>query len=232
MKRVALIGDYSPDVVAHRMIPQALALSARNLGLDIEPVWIHTSTLTADAIVSLNSFDAIWCVPASPYANTEGVLAAIRHARESKTPFLGTCGGFQHAIIEYARNVLGLHDADHAETAPDAEVPIIAPLACSLVEKSGTVHYLPGSRLRDIMGQEQTVEEYHCRFGINPAFDRLFSDPAGLIVVARDEAGEARAVEGNGHPFYFATLFQPERSAKNFSAHPLITTFIGSIIGT
>ncbi len=62
----------------------------------------------------------------------DGALLAIRYAREQKRPFLGTCGGFQHAIIEYARNVLGWADADPAETAPDAARPVIAPLQCAL----------------------------------------------------------------------------------------------------
>src|SRR5204862_344720 len=81
----------------------------------------------------LSPFDAIWCVPNSPYASMEGALCAIRFARESGRPFLGTCGGFQHTIIEYARNVLGFHEADHAESNPAAALPLISRLACFLL---------------------------------------------------------------------------------------------------
>ena len=87
----------------------------------------------------LAAFDGVWCVPASPYANTEGALNAIRVAREHRIPFLGTCGGFQHAVIEYARNVLGWTAADHAEVNPQAALALIAPLSCSLVEKTGEI---------------------------------------------------------------------------------------------
>jgi len=67
-------------------------------------------------------FDGFWCVPASPYRDIDGALRAIRFAREQRRPFLGTCGGFQHAVLEYARNVLGWADAEHGELAPNAHV--------------------------------------------------------------------------------------------------------------
>ncbi|VTM88081.1 CTP synthase [Raoultella ornithinolytica] len=75
-----------------------------------------------------------WCPPAR-MKNAEGAFTAIRYARENSVPFLGTCGGFQHAIIEYARNVMGWQDAAHAETDTEGRM-VIAPLSCSLVEKS------------------------------------------------------------------------------------------------
>ncbi len=95
-------------------------------------------------------FSGIWVVPASPYANMPGVLESIRWARENGRPFLGTCGGFQHALIEFGRNVAGLAGADHAETAPEAKLLLVTRLACSLVGKSGAVRLESsvGARLR------------------------------------------------------------------------------------
>jgi CTP synthase (UTP-ammonia lyase) len=170
-------------------------------------------------------------VPASPYADMDAALAAIRMARESGRPFLGTCGGFQHALIEYVRNVLGLADADHAETNPEAERMVIAPLACSLVEKAGALRLCAGSRLREIYGADAAEEVYHCRYGLNPRYaGALFGNPAtGLRVGATDDAGEVRAVELAGHPFFVATLFQPERSGLRGVAHPLITAFVAAV---
>ena len=129
--RIALIGDYNPEVPAHLAIPHALRISAERLGVSVEPVWTHTATLD---LGQLNAFSGIWCVPASPYANADNALAAIRFAREHKRPFLGTCGGFQHALLEYARNVLGRGEVDHSETSLDAAMPLISRLSCSLVE--------------------------------------------------------------------------------------------------
>jgi CTP synthase (UTP-ammonia lyase) len=225
---VALVGDFDPAVTAHRAIPEALRLSARRLGVAISPEWVHTTAAGASgtAAETLRGHSAIWCVPASPYASTDGALAAIRFARESSRPFLGTCGGFQHAILEYARNVLGYAAADHAETAPTAAMPVIARLTCSLVEKSGSVQLADGSRLRAIYGTAEATEGYHCNYGFNPAYERLLADPDGLRVAARDSAGEVRAVELAQHPFFIATLFQPERSALRGVDHPLINAFV------
>jgi CTP synthase (UTP-ammonia lyase) len=222
---VALVGDFDPAVTAHRAIPEALRLSAQRLHLEIRPEWVHTTAVGA-ATEALSDHAAVWCVPASPYASAAGALAAIRYARESSRPFLGTCGGFQHAVLEYIRNVLGYSAADHAETAPEAPMPVIARLSCSLVEKSGSVRLAGGSRLRTIYGTSEATEGYHCNYGFNPAYEQLLSDPDGLRVAARDSAGEVRAVELAGHPFFIATLFQPERSSLQGADHPLINAFV------
>jgi CTP synthase (UTP-ammonia lyase) len=160
-----------------------------------------------------------------------GALAAIRLARESSRPYLGTCGGFQHAVLEFARNVLGYGQAEHAETAPDAEMRIIAPLSCSLVEKSGEIFLREGSRLRAIYGADRAEEQYHCNYGLNPKYAALFTDAAPLRVAATDAAGEVRAVELEGHPFFIATLFQPERSGLGGIEHPLVTAFLAAASG-
>src|SRR5581483_2586911 len=136
--RIALVGDYDPSVTAHQAIPLAIELAARHHGCSVNGEWVHTSKIS-DAEKMLPEYNGIWCVPASPYANTQGALEAIRAARERGIPFLGTCGGFQHAALEYARNVQGWTDADHAELNPNAPVALIAPLRCSLVEKEAEI---------------------------------------------------------------------------------------------
>ena len=225
--RIALVGDYNPAVTAHRAIPKALQLSAQRLGIQVEPDWISTSTIRSNAEPVLGHA-AVWCVPASPYASMDGALTAIRHARELRTPFLGTCGGFQHAILEYVRNVLGHAAAEHAETAPGAAMTVIAPLTCSLIEKSRIVLFAEGSRLRTIYGRAEADEEYHCNYGLNPAYERLIADSPDLQISARDSAGEVRAVELAGHTFFIATLFQPERSGLRGVDHPLINAFVAA----
>jgi CTP synthase (UTP-ammonia lyase) len=222
--RVGLIGDYNPTVTAHRAIPDALALAAVCLGESIEPTWLHTATLGPEVSAQLAEFAGLWCVPGSPYANTTGALAAIRFARESGRPFLGTCGGFQLAILEYVRHVLGRPDAEHAETSPDAAMPLIGRLTCSLVEQTGRVAFSAGSRVRIIYSAPDAEEQYHCNYGLNPHFEALLNG-THLRVSGRDAAGEARAVELDGHPFFVATLFQPERAALRGEIHPLVNAF-------
>ena len=224
--RIALIGDYDPSVKAHQAIPRALALAA-DRDVECQWEWLHTSTLTRDPSDQLAGFDGVWCVPASPYANTRGALNAIRFARESGRAFLGTCGGFQHALMEYAEAFWGI-TAAHAEVDPNAVDPVIAPLMCSLVEQAGDLFFEPGSRLSSIYGVASTSEEYHCRYGLNPYYaGRLASGP--LRIAARDAAHDVRAIELDGHPFFIGTLFQPERSAFSGRRHPLIRAFVVAV---
>jgi CTP synthase (UTP-ammonia lyase) len=230
MPRLALIGDYDSGIAAHHAIPQALALAGENTGIALEWDWIGTGTIT-DAPRQFAKHAGLWCVPGSPYRDLDGALAAIRFAREQRRPFLGTCGGFQHAVVEYARTVLGWSDADHAETAPGAGARlVIAPLACELVEASGVVRFIEGTRLAAAYGAAEADEGYHCRYGLNPAFrEALLAGP--LHVAAVDAAGEVRAVELQGHPFYVGTLFQPERAALAGRVPPIVAAFLRAARG-
>ncbi|HEX7241619.1 MAG TPA: CTP synthase, partial [Longimicrobiaceae bacterium] len=221
---VGLIGDHDPAVTAHRAIPRALELAAASLGCGVEPAWLPTESLEGDG-AALDGFGGLWCVPASPYRSMEGALRGIRHARERGVPFLGTCGGFQHALIEYARNALGMADAGHAETHPGAGALVVAPLACSLVERTGRVRFAPGSRVREAYGADGAEEGYHCSFGLNPAY-RAALEAGGLRFTGEDEAGDARAAELDGHPFFVGTLFQPERAALRGEVPPLVRAFV------
>lgn len=221
---IALIGDHDPEVTAHRAIPLALALAGQASTVEIRPTWIHTATIPDPLGDFLSPYHAVWCVPASPYASMTGALRAIRCARESGMPFLGTCGGFQHAVLEFARNVLGLSDAGHAEVSPDATELIVTPLICSLVERGGTIELMDGSRASVFSGTAVLHEEYHCSYGLNPTYEAELARH-GLRVTGRDPGGEARILELEGHPFYLATLFQPERAALRGVAHPLVGAF-------
>ena len=215
---LALIGDYNPDVIAHQAIPVALQQAADALGLTVHFRWLETDTLSATS--ELQGFDGFWCVPASPYRDTDGALHAIRFAREQRRPFLGTCGGFQHAVLEYARNVLGWADAEHGELAPNAQRAVIAPLSCALVEASDTVRLAAYTRIADAYGTLEIHEGYRCRYGINPDFASALLEGA-LIPCGHDSAGDLRAVELLDHPFFVATLFQPERAALQGVTPPL-----------
>lgn len=221
--QVGLIGDFDDGVTAHRAIPLALRLAAEQLSRTLNVEWLATDAMP-DA-ERLARFDALWCVPASPYRSMDGALRGIRHAREQRVPFLGTCGGFQHAVIEYARHVLGWADAEHAETAPQAERAVISALACSLVEVSDDVRLQPGSRIAAAYGCDHVNEGYRCRYGLNPAFAELLM-LGPLRATAHDAQGEVRAVELDDHPFFVCTLFQPERAALRGEVPPLVRSFI------
>jgi CTP synthase (UTP-ammonia lyase) len=230
MLRIGLIGDYDQEVKAHVAIPKAIQLAANELGCQVEFEWIATPTLEQEYEQKLENYQALWTVPASPYASMLGALNGIQFARERKVPFIGTCGGFQHMIIEYARNVLGLSEADHAEENPAASILMVVPLTCAVSEITNTFRLTPGSKAAIIYGNDEIVEQFGtCSYGLNPEFAPLL-EQAGMRVVGLDPDGEIRIMELAQHPFFVGTLFQPERSAFQNVVHPLIKAFVQAAI--
>ncbi|CAM4316656.1 CTP synthase C-terminal region-related (seleno)protein [Paenibacillus tarimensis] len=215
MFTVGLIGDYDEGVVAHIAIPQAIQLAADDIGTEINYEWVPTSSLEHDFGQKLSKYQALWVVPASPYRSMQGASNGIQYAREHQIPFLGTCGGFQHMIIEFARNVLGLTEADHAEENPSASLILVAPLLCSVSEKTHTFQLTSGSKVIDIYRADEIIEQYGiCNYGLNSDFSPML-ERAGLRIAGVDLEGEVRIMELDEHPFFIGTLFQPERSALN-----------------
>jgi CTP synthase (UTP-ammonia lyase) len=221
--RVGLIGDFDSSVPAHQAIPLALKNAGEQSGVQAAVEWVPTDEISSTG--RLSRFDGIWCVPASPYRSMDGALLSIRYARENQIPFLGTCGGFQHAVIEYARNVLGWSDAEHAETSPEAHRAVISPLECALVEATDSVRLLPGTRIARAYGATEITAEYRCRYGLNNEFRAALTD-GPLRVAAQDRHGDVRAIELDGNTFFIVTLFQPERAALRREAVPLAVALV------
>ncbi|MFI9815617.1 CTP synthase C-terminal region-related (seleno)protein [Saccharothrix variisporea] len=220
--RLALVADRSPHVRSHTRIPVLLEALRERDHLDLDAYWVRTDDITGPD--DLDGFDAVWLLPGSPYASEDGALAAVRHARENGVPFLGTCGGFQHALLEFARTVCGLTTAAHAEVDPDAADPLLAPLACSLVGHEGAVHLAPGTLAERVLGTDRTIERYHCDYGPNPRHLDLLR-AHGLVFSGHDADGEVRVAELPGHPFFLGTLFQPELAGDGTRPHPVVTAF-------
>ena len=133
----------------------------------------------------------------------------MRTARERGNPFLGTCGGFQHALLEYARSVCGLTEVENAEVTPEAADHLIVPLDCSLAGHEEAVMVVPGTLAARIAGPGRRTERYHCSFGLNPRYLEPLT-AGGLRFTGFDDGGAVRIVELPGHPFFLGTLFQPE----------------------
>jgi CTP synthase len=177
------------------------------------------------------SFAAFWVVPGSPYENMGAVIDAIRFARETRRPLLGTCGGFQHALIEFARNVAGIATADHAETNVNGDALVVSRLTCSLVGATETLSAVPDSLLHAAYGGAPIRGEYHCNYGVNERY-RAALEAAGLRFTAFDAQGTPRAAElpTTMHPFFVGTLFQPERAALRGETSPLVRAFVRAIV--
>jgi CTP synthase (UTP-ammonia lyase) len=219
--RVALVGDRSANVRAHARIPGLIDALLTRDSITLDPYWIATADV-ADR--ELGGFDAIWVMPGSPYESSAGAIAAVRTARENGIPFLGTCGGFQYALMEYAHNACGLKDVENAEVTPDAPEQLIVPLECSLKGHEEAVMIVPGTLAARISGPGRRTERYHCAFGLNEKYLQALTS-GGLVFSGFDDQGHVRVMELPGHPFFMGTLFQPELHGDGAQPHPIIRAF-------
>ncbi|UBU18684.1 CTP synthase C-terminal region-related (seleno)protein [Nonomuraea gerenzanensis] len=220
--RIALVGDRSPGVRSHARIPLLVEALRERDGIALDPYWMPT-----DDVRGVAGFDGIWLVPGSPYRDEAGAVEAVRVAREQGIPFLGTCAGFQHMLLEYARHVCGLRVA-HAENEPGAADFLLTPLACSLAGHEGRVRLVPGTRIEQIVGATSTTESYICSYGLNEAHKETLAGH-GLVFSGHAEDGTARVAELPGHPFFLATLFQPELAGDGRRPHPVVAAFAAAV---
>jgi CTP synthase (UTP-ammonia lyase) len=219
---IAVLGDRNTDHLTHREIDATLEL----MPADVDARWLPS--LEAESAVEA---DGLWVVPGTPYRDGEAVLAQIRRSRTAGMPILGTCGGFQHMLVEFARNVAGLADAAHAETDPDAADPVVARLSCSLVGEERPVTAVAGTRVAELCGTEPFTGFHWCSYGLVPEREAALV-AAGLVVSARAPDAGVEAVELPGHPFYVATLFQPQvGSSASGRLHPLIDALCSAAAG-
>jgi len=236
--RIGILGDFNTEFRSHHATNDALQHAARKLKIEVQSEWIPTdSLLNAEAEKKLETFDGLWGAPGSPYKSFEGMLNGIGFARRRDWPYLGTCGGFQYAFIEFARNVLNIKDADSAENNSGSKNIIIYPVACAVPDRKGDAPKLsgvvpeirlrPGSYLQSYYGKGEEVvkEEFFCNFEINPEFEWTTME-AGFPVVARGPNGEIRAIESPTHRFFLATLFQPQLSSTEKKPHPVVLAFV------
>jgi CTP synthase (UTP-ammonia lyase) len=218
---IALVGDRDPAYLTHRELDATLAL----MPADVDAGWLPSPEAGP---ATAARFDALWIVPGTPYRDDAAVYAAIEAARRGGVPILGTCGGFQHMMVELARNLAGMPDAAHAETEPDAPLHAVAPLACSLIEQERTLTTVPGTRVAELCGTAPFTGFHFCSYGLAAGvIDRL--QAAGLVVSATAPDAGVEAVELPSHPFYVATLFQPQVGSSHTGVlHPLVSALVAA----
>jgi CTP synthase (UTP-ammonia lyase) len=226
MARIACIGEYDPSSPRHAATNAALRHSSDRLAVDVSTGWVSTEAVENEMFAH---FDAVWIAPGGPYKSPDKAIAAIRFARENGVPCFGTCAGFQHMVIEYARNVLGVANAQHAEYDPDAAEAFITPLACSLLDRSMTLTFEPESKVATSYGATSATEQYFCGFGVDPArVEKLKSGP--MRVTGSDPEGVIRVIEWPDHPFFVGTLYIPQVRSLPGKPHPLVTAFVRAAV--
>ena len=234
--RIGIFGDYDSASPTLPAVEKSIQHAAAQLKIAAEATWLPTpSLLDPELDRKLEAFDGLWAAPGSPYKSFDGMLRGIEFARRRDWPFLGTCGGFQYTLIEIARSVLGMADADSAENAPPSGQIVISPVSCEVPNRahgapklSGRVAGLrirPGSLLHSLYEKDVVEESFFCNFEVNPDYEWAFVE-AGFLIVARGEQNEPRAIESPAHRFFLATLYQPQLSSEAGKPHPVVVAFL------
>jgi CTP synthase (UTP-ammonia lyase) len=223
---IALLGEFTPTFEPHAATVAAIEHSCNQLDINIAADWLSTNEIDPTLF---ERYDGIWIAPGSPYKDLVKTLWAIRYARENNIPCLGTCGGFQHMVIEYARNVLGYRDAQHAEYDPYASDLFISKLTCSLAGRAMQLQFLPDSQVARIYGSTTAQEPYYCNFGINPDYVEILKQ-GPIRISGADAEAEIRVIEYPSHPFFIGTLFVPQGRSSVEQPHPLVSAFLSSVL--
>ena len=233
--RVAILGDFDRHKHSHWATEAALYHAASWLGFDVEPRWFPTDALEIrDAQDRLAHVDGVWGAPGSPFRSLAGMLRGIEFARTHDLPYLGTCAGFQYALIEFTRNVLGLRDADSAENSSNSKNIVIMPVACprpattSVSPKmhgGDTVYAVKGSLMHELCRSSEWRGEYFCNFETNSDYVSRW-EGAGLRVAARGPREEMRAFDLPRNRFFLATLFQPQLSSTGEQPNPIVLGYL------
>jgi CTP synthase (UTP-ammonia lyase) len=227
--RIAILGDFNPAYATHHALNDSVRQVKKLFKEEVQFDWISTDVFNA-ATAFNHLYSGLWIAPGSPYKDMRNVLDSIQYARKNNVPALGNCGGFQHMIIEFARNVCGIILADHEETNPGSPDLLISKLSCSLVQQQEELIIADkDSLLYKIVQRDRLTGKYFCSYGLNNSYvDVLESN--GLTITARSVDGAVRAFEIKDHIFFVGTLFQPALSSAEEKPDPIISAFVQECI--
>lgn len=230
MKRIgiALVGDFDENMHTHLALNESIDHCRAFLQFDLEAKWVPSQD--SHAIFSgRDLYNALWIAPGSPYNNEDNVLEVIRYARENNIPLMGSCGGFQFMVIEYAKNKLGINNAGHEETNGCVN-PVISMLSCSLKGREEEIS-IPEkeSWLFNVLQTHTITAGYYCSYGVNPKFYKILNQHP-FVFTAFSPTGEVRAFELRGHRFFKGTLFQPSLHSSPDRPNPLLLSFFNACV--
>ncbi|KAF9484825.1 CTP synthase [Pholiota conissans] len=252
---IALVGKYTDLKDSYMSVTKALEHSAFRVHRKLTVHWVESSDLEPetqeanpakyhDAWRAVVGAGGILVPGGFGQRGTEGMMLAIKYAREQKVPFLGICLGFQLAVVEWARNVLGIEDATSAEFEPNTAHPLIVFMPeISKTHMGGTMRlglrptvFGPGteawSRARKLYGGAQTIWERHRhRYEVNPDYvERLVA--SGMNFAGKDEKGERMQVcELQDHPFFIGLQAHPEFCTRPLNPSPPFLGFVAASCG-
>lgn len=224
--KIAILGDFNPVHYTLHSLNDSTRAVQKYLKKEIQFDWIATDIFDSQIVFEKQNYKALWIAPGSPYRDMNNVLSAIEYARKNNIPTFGNCGGFQHMVIEFAKNVCGIKNADHEETNPDSEDLVIKKLVCSLRGEQEELKIIAkGSILYKAILHENLIGKYYCSYGINEKYIDVLKEN-GMILTSISGDGNYRSFEISDHPFFLGTLFQPALTSTENESNPVIIEFV------
>lgn len=236
---IGLVGKYVELQDAYKSILEALIHAGAVNECKVEIKNIHSEFLTEENVAKkLTGLQGIIVAPGFGSRGIEGKIDAIRYAREHKIPFFGICLGMQCASIEFARNVLGLSEANSTEMEPDTSDPVIHLMhdQKSIETKGGTMRLgaydcaiKEGSLAHRIYGSTTIKERHRHRYEFNNDYLERFEAAGMKASGINPETGLVEIIELEGHPHYIASQFHPEYKSTVIAPHPLFVKFVAAV---
>lgn len=237
--RIGVVGKYTDYVDSYKSVQEALIHGgiANDVGVDI--AWTSSDLFTdaARAKEIVQGFDGLLVPGGFGVRGVEGMVEAIKAARETNTPFFGICLGMQVAIIEFARNVCGLDDSNSSEFAPECSHPVISLLESQQAVKDmgGTMRLgsyacrlKPGSRAAEIYGQPEISERHRHRYEVSNQYRDQFTAAGMRLSGLSPDGSLVEMIELAEHPHFVACQFHPELKSRPTRAHPLFSAFVAA----
>ena len=244
--KIAFVGKYLQLKESYKSLIEALIHSGAHLDMKVNIDWIDSEKLEKEDNLDeiFNEVSGILVPGGFGERGVEGKLKAIQYARENNIPYLGICLGMQLAVIEFARNVLGLKYANSQEFDPDTSEPVVY-LIDEFIDASGQkqirTHKSPlggtmrlggyeclikeGTKLHEAYKTDKVIERHRHRYEVNSAYEKQLEEK-GMIVSGKSKEGLIEAVELKDHPWFVAVQFHPEFTNKLKSPNKIIMSFV------
>jgi len=241
---IAFVGKYLDLKESYKSLTEALIHAGANLDTKVEIKWVDSEKVENNGAKKyLVDCDGVLVAGGFGERGVEGKIQAIQYARENNIPFLGICLGMQLAMVEFARNVLGIQAATSVEFDPETQEPIIY-LIDEFIDASGSMQIRTttspmggtlrlgeyecdtkeGSHLREAYGASTIFERHRHRYEANPHY-RQQLEAEGMIITGESQ-GLIEAVEVNNHPWFLGVQFHPEFTSRLQSPNPSILAFV------
>jgi CTP synthase len=242
--RIALVGKYVDLTESYKSLSEALSHAGIHTRTDIQIAYVDSENIDEKGVEQLSDVDAILVPGGFGQRGIEGKIKAVQYARENGIPYLGICLGMQAAVIEFARHVAGLENANSTEFDPDTPHPVIA-LIHEWVDKDGSVqirsvdsdlggtmrlgsqacYLLAGTRAYQCYGKDVIHERHRHRYEFNNRY-RSRLEGKGLVVAGVSQDDLVEVIELPDHPWFLGCQFHPEFTSSPRDGHPLFSAYI------